>query len=108
MTFQTLNGTLAGSDLTYFFVYANDVTNGLFVLTMVISFFLIVSVGSMMAQLRFSGRIRPEVSMLAGSFSTLGFAVILEQRTGLLAPQYFFVLIALTILSAVWTFMSSE
>lgn len=105
--YQYLNGTLAGQDLTYLFIYANSVTNGFFVLFMVLAFFIVVSVGSMVAQQRFSGRIRPEVGILVGSFATLGFEVILAQKNGLLSPFYIIITIIIFILSAIWVYMSN-
>ena len=108
MTYPSMNGTLIGSDLMELFKYANVVTNNLFVPMMVLSFFLVVTIGSFIMQLRFTSRIRPEVSILAGSFTTLAFATILEQRSGLLAPWYFMLIIGVTILSAIWVFMGTD
>lgn len=106
--YEEINGTLLGNNLAYFFVYNNSITHGLFGLFMVIGFFLIVLIGSLFAQLRMTGRIRPEVSFLAGSFLTLGFATILEQYSGILNSIYFFILVGLTILSFIWVATSSE
>lgn len=103
-----MNGTLAGNNVMYFFVYANDITNGFAVPLITTSFFLLVFISSIMMQLRFSTRIRPDTSMLAASFATFGWCVILEQQTGLLNPIYFFVSIGLTILSLVWVAMGSD
>lgn len=109
--YPALNGTLVGQDLTQLLIYANSVTSntfGGFVFWIVVSFFLIVLIGSMLAQLRFTGRVRPEVSLLAASFSTLGVATILEMRTGLLNPFYFLFLIAVNIIAIIWVAMSTE
>ena len=108
MTYPYMNGTLIGSDLTQLFNYANSVTHDLFVPLMVLSFFIVITIGSIVMQLRFTARIKPEVSILAGSFSTLAFATILEQRTGLLSPLYFMLLIGITILSAIWVFIGTD
>jgi hypothetical protein len=106
--YENINGTLAGNNINYFFLYANSVTHGWFVLMMIISFFLIVLISSLVMQLRFTSRIRFEVSLLASSFATLGLATIIEQFSGLLEPFYFFILIGLTALSFIWVALSSE
>lgn len=107
MTYPEINGTLAGQDLTYLFIYANSVTHGYFGLFMVIAFFLVVLMGSIIIQFRFTNRIRFETSLLASSFATLGFAVILEQVTGILQPVYFWVIVGMTIISFLWVAISS-
>lgn len=101
--YEQINGTLAGQDLSYLLIYANQVTHNWFGLFMVIGFFLVVFLGSLFSQFRFTARIRPDTSLLASSFATLGFASILEIKTGILNPVYFFFLIGLLILSIIWT-----
>ena len=108
MTYPYINGTLLGNNLAYAFTYANSVTYGMFGLFMVIAFYLTVLIGSLIYQLRFTSRIRPEVNFLASSFVTLGFATILEQYAGILSATYFFILIGLTVVSLIWVAMSSE
>lgn len=106
--YPTINGTAAGLDLSYFFVYANSVTNGLFILLFVISFFVIVLVASLFGQLRITGRVKPETSFLAASFATIGLEVLLMQKNGLLSPMYFIISLAIFIISLIWVFLSSN
>lgn len=108
MTYPLINGTEAGSNVMYFFQYSNLVTGGFAVPMITVSFFLLVLISSMVMQLRFTSRMRPEVCFLAASFATLGFAVILEQGTGLLNPIYFFIIIGITILSLLWVALGSS
>lgn len=108
MTYESINGTLMGQDLMYLFVYANEVTSGFFGPLMVLSFFIIVFVSSMLMQYRFTTRIRPDTSLLAASFVTLGFATIIEQRTGIISPWFFVTIIGVTVLSAIWVFMGRD
>jgi len=56
--------------------------------------------------MRFTTRVRPEFSLLASSFATLGWATIIEMRTGILSPVYFFVIIGILILSFIWVALS--
>jgi hypothetical protein len=108
--YEELNGTLAGENVIYFFSYANSVTGNLFVIFMVLAFFSIVLIGSLIMQKRFTGRMRFETGLLASSFSTLGFAVILSQVTDLgpIWAPFFIVLVVLTVLSFLWMAMSND
>jgi hypothetical protein len=105
--YQYINGTEAGNNLMYIFIYANQVTEGFAVPMFVVSFFLVVLISSVLMQIRFTSRMRFEVSLLAASFSTLGLCVLLEQQTGLLNPVYFFISIALFIASLLWVSIGS-
>lgn len=107
MVYQLINGTLAGQNVMYMFAYANSVTNYLFVLMMLIAFFVIVLVSSLVFQIRLTSRVRPEVSFLAASFASLGMCVILAQYNGLISVWYYVIFIALTIVSFAWVSLSS-
>lgn len=108
MAYPILNGTAMGSDLGYFLIYLNSITHNLFIPVVVVSFFLISLIGSLIMQQRFTGNMRIETSLMAACFVTLGFATILEQQTGLLGAPYFIVLIGLTILSFLWLALKSD
>lgn len=100
--YPTINGTLVSNNLAELLVYANSVTYSFFAFFIVLGFFVVVFVGSMLMQLRFNARIKPETSLIAGLFATLGWAVILEQYSGILSPIYFFVIIGFLILAFIW------
>lgn len=106
MHFDPINSTMAGNNLAYFFVYANEVTNNLFGLLTVLSFFIITFVGSLSMQMKYRSQMKPDASLLASSFATLGFAILLEQYSGILNPYYFMVIISILILSLIWSVMS--
>lgn len=106
--FEELNGTLASENLGYLFVYANQVTVGWFGTLMVLGFFLVVLIGSLMMQLRFRGEAVFKTSFLASCFATLGFATILEQVSGILNTGYFLVIILATIIAVIIIAVSSE
>lgn len=106
--YPSVNGTLVSSDLMYLFKYANDVTNGWFVLAVVVSFFLLVFISSLALQQRFTGRMRFETSFAASCFALLGFATLLEQRTGLLNPLVFMIIVVMTIISVIALFLSQD
>lgn len=108
MTYPALNGTELGNSLPYLFVYANDVTYGYFGVFMVMSFFLVVLITSLVVQFKFTTRIRPEFSFMASSFATLGFAIILEQVSGILSPMYFIIILGLNVISFIWVVMSGD
>ena len=104
--YNEINGTLMGNNLAYIFVYANQVTHDWFAFLMVIGFALIVLIGSSFMQLRYRATIRIETSVLVSAFATLGFAIILEQYSGILSPIYFIVIITLLILAFIWNAIS--
>jgi tetrahydromethanopterin S-methyltransferase subunit B len=106
--YEYLNGTKVGSNLAELLVYANSVTNELFGLVITVAFFAVVLIASLMFQLRLTGRIRPETSLMASSFATLGWATILEMYSGILSPVYFFFIIGITILSILLVALSSD
>jgi len=103
MTFPMLNSTLASSNLMYFFVYANTVTNQLFGFFITVGFFLVVLLGSSMAQLKMRGDINIKHSLLASSFATLGWATIIEMYSGILSSLYFYFIVGITVFSVIWT-----
>lgn len=104
--YPEINSTLAGDSIAYFFIYCNQVTHDLFAVLMVLGFFLVVFLGSIFMQLRYRATIKAETSLLASSFATLGFAIILEQYSGILSPVYFFFIVGVLILSFIWNIMS--
>lgn len=105
--YPAMNGTLIGSNIMNSFLYANSVTHNFFSLLVVVAFFVVVLLSSLFMQIRLTSRVRFEVSLLAASFTTLGFATIMAQINGLISPVYFFFLIGITILSFIWVAMSS-
>lgn len=106
--YPLLNNTIAGTDVMQLFVYANSITYGLFMPFVALAFYIIVLIGSFVAQQRFTAVIRPEVSFLAAAFATLGFVIIMAQRTGLIEPWVIMLTIGLTIFSLIWVAMSSD
>lgn len=103
-----INGTLLSNDIMYLFIYANNVTHNWFVIAMVVSFFLLIFISSLALQQRYTGRIRFETSFAAACFALLGFATLIEQRTGLLSPLVFMIIIVMTIISVIALFLSQD
>ena len=108
MSYELLNGTKVGSNLMELFIYANSVTQGFFSIFIVVGFFLVTFLGSLFMQLRFRNMIRPETSLLASSFATLGFAVVLEMYSGILSPVYFIIIVSITVLAVIWNIFSED
>ena len=97
---------ISGNNVMQIWIYANTVTNNLFTVIFCLAFFLIILISSLIYQLRFTSRIRFEVSLLASSFALFGLELILEQQTGLLSPLYFIITIGILFISAIWVLMS--
>jgi hypothetical protein len=107
MTYQEINSTKMGNDLTYLFVYVNEVTHNLFTPMFVFAFFLVVLISSFVFQLKFNARIRPEVSFVASSFATFGLVLLLSQVNGLISPLIFIITLVVLIASFIWLILSS-
>ena len=108
MTYPTLETVNATTDLANILVYANTITNGYFMPMVLFAFFIIVMIGSFVAQFRFSGRPNFQKSFAVSSFSTFGVAMLMSSKNGLLEPTILIITLVLTILSAMWLFFSSE
>ena len=83
-----MNSTTMGNDLSYLLFYANCVTHNMATIMITIAFFLIVFIGSLVMEQRFTGNMKPDTSLLAASFVTVGFELILMQKN--LIPGWFF------------------
>jgi hypothetical protein len=109
-TFPMLNGTEVGSNVMELFSYANCITNENFTGFVIIAFFLVVLIGSMLAQQRYTGRVVAQFAFMAASFSTLGLSTIFMIAGGfnLLAPGYFFGVVVVTIVCFIWVALSPD
>lgn len=102
---DTLN---ASTDPTQILIYSNTLTDGAFGPLILGAFWLIILLGSIFMQIRFSGRERFEVSFAVASFSTWGMSVLMSLVEGLLNPIYVFIAMALAIVSVIWLYFSSQ
>lgn len=108
MTYPIINSTLTSEGLSYFFIYANIVTKGLFAPFLVVSFFLVVFISSIVMQLRFTAQLKIETSLLASSFATLGWVAILNIYSGILNVYYYLIVVAILILALIWNFITDN
>jgi hypothetical protein len=99
--YDPINATLLSGNIAYIFNYANCVTSNMATPMIVIAFFLIVFIGSLIAQQKITGTMKVASSALAACFATLGLEVIMMQRT-LIQTPIFVITIAATILSFWW------
>ena len=108
MTYKTLADVNATTDVTNLFVYANEITNNLFMPLFLVGFFLVALLSSWFAQARFRGYARIDLSFAAASFSTFGLAVLMSTKTGLLSPIYLMISLVIAIISVIIIFNSNE
>lgn len=92
----------ATNDPAELFIYANTITNNSFMPLVLFSFFIIVLLGSSFANKRFMGRVRFELSFAVAGFSTVGLAVLMSMKNGLLSPIYVWISIAVAIIGVAW------
>lgn len=108
MSYPDISSVNATNDLTQLFVYANTITNGLFMPVTLLAFFIIVMIGTYFGQIRVSGRARLEVSFAAAAFVTFGMVVIASGVDGLVNMFYIIISLAVAILGALWLMFSSD
>ena len=96
-----MNGTAITSDLSQVLVYVNVVTNGLFIPFLIIFFFCVTLITSLIMQQRFTGAIKFETSVLAGSFVTTGLTTLLFMN-GLCDWSYLGISLGVFILALIW------
>lgn len=108
MTYPTLETVNATTDLSNIFIYVNEITNGYAMPSVLGAFFLIIMLGSIFAQLRFKGTVRPDFAFAVAGFASFGLAVLMSLKNGLLNPAYLMISLALAILGALWVYLSGE
>ncbi len=106
MAYPLLDTVNATTDPTELLIYVNDLTFGLAMPLMLLSFFTIILLGGMFMQIR-RGTVRPEVLLASSGFATFGLAMMMSLREGLLNPIYVFLSLGISILGVVWMFLSS-
>jgi len=108
MVYPYMNSTLVGNDLSQILVYANQITGGAVSFWMVITFFLVVFIGSAMWSFRTTGRIKIEVHFAAASFANLGWVILLSSIVGnFMQPYLIMASIGLAIAGGLWLFLSN-
>lgn len=100
------NGTAITANLGVLLTYMDDVTGGLFFPFMLIFFFSVTFISSLIAQQRFTGSMRIETSLVAASFVTTGLSTLLLMA-GLGAWWYPALSAMIFLLSLLWTANSS-
>ena len=108
MTYQTLADVNATTDVSNLLVYANDLTGGILMPLILLSFFIIICIGSFFMQMRFSGRGRFEMSFAVAGFATFGLGVLMSSKNGLLNPTYLIISLGAAILGVAWLYFSSD
>lgn len=108
MTYAGLGTVNATNDLSNILVYANDLTGGVLMPMMLGAFFVVVLLGGYFMQLRFSGRARIDLCFASAGFSTVGMAVLMSLKNGLLNPIYLFLSIIVAIIGVAWLYFSQE
>lgn len=101
-------GTINNTDLSNILVYANNLTDGYLAPMILAAFFIIVAVGSFFMQQRFTGRGRFELSFAAAGFVTVGFAVLMSLKEGLLPTHDLIISIVVAVIGAIWLYFSQD
>lgn len=108
MTYQTLENLNASKGFHTIFVYANDVTNGLFSNLLLFVLFIIIAMASYYSSVRLKGKGDFPVSLTVAGFVTTGAALLMLLVDGLLHPFSAVVCMIITFASALWLFTSNR
>lgn len=108
MTYPTLSTVNATTDVSNLLVYVNTITNGVAMPLVLLSFFIVVFLAGLFAQMRFKGVVRLDFSFAAAGFSTFGIALIMSLKNGLLDPIYMFISLGIAVLGAALLFLPSR
>jgi len=106
-TYPAFNGTNMSEDLTYLFAYANQVTYGFATMFICSALFLVTFLASLFAQQRITGVMKPHTSLLAASFVTFGFELIMLQKH-ILSGWFFFLTCFVLFISFLWVVNSAQ
>ena len=104
---SSLNNT-ANTDATLLLVYCNTVTGGFFGWGVLFGFWMIIFLGSLFAQQRYSGRTKADISFAIASFLSFGLSVIMTSETGLLNGLAVVIMIALSLIGVAWIYFAHE
>ena len=106
MAYQTLDSVNTTQGIHMIFVYVNDITAGLFTRLFLLSFFIILGIGSYLSQRRLSGRGDLPASLAVAGFITSGAAIIMSFVDGLINTFDIVVCFSATFLFVLWLFLS--
>lgn len=101
MTYPLLNSTNPTNDLTQLLVYTNTITDGWFMFSFVIAFFLITLIGGYFAQERL-GKDRFDISFAVAGFATFGLIVLLKTSNGLIPTSYLYISLIVSVIGVLW------
>lgn len=108
MTYPDLSTVNATNDLSQLLIYANTVTDGIFMPGMLFAFFCVIWLGSYFAQLRFTGKGKFDASFTVAGFSTFGMSVLMMLSPGLIGTQYVVMSLAVSLIGVIWMYFSNE
>ena len=107
-TYRTMADVNATTDVSEILVYVNEITNGWAMPSVLFALFMIVFIGGLFTQIRFKGAVRPEVAFVTAGFITVGLAVLMSLKDGLLLPRYLFTSFAIALLGIAWVYLSQK
>lgn len=103
MTYPDIS-TINNSDFSGIFVFANQVTNGLFGIMILLLMFVVVSFGTYFSSKRTSGEGDFIASFAVAGYFTTGLGFIMLLVDGLMTVVPVLVCLALTVVGTVWLY----
>jgi len=106
MVYPTLDQRNTSEGIQVLFSYANDVTNGLMIKMVLVSFFLIVTFASYYSVKRTSNKDDMPVSVAVGSFLTSILAILFSLIPDMISRATLIITINISIICVAWLFVN--
>ena len=106
--YKTLDAVNTSQGIHTIFVYVNELTGGMFTRLILLAFFLILGIGSYLAQGRLNSKQDLPSSLAMAGFVTSGAAIILSFIPGMIHTFDIIVVFSATIFFVLWLFMSKQ
>jgi len=108
MTYTEYSSVNASEGLQVLFVYANDVTNGLFINLFLFALFLITMMGSFFASKRTTGQGNLAVSFAVAGFFVAGASIILSLIPNMVNIFTVIISIVVAVIGVLWLYLADS
>ena len=102
---STVNAT---NDLSQFFIYANNVSEGVFMPMLLFAFFVVTMLSSYFFQMKWKATARFDTCFGVAGILTLGMAAILSTINGLISPGYLLITALVAVVGVLWMWFSGS
>ena len=106
MTYELITNRDLGKGIHVIFQYVNDITGGLFMPSVILMLYLVISLGMYFMQKRMTSKGSAAVCFAVASYIMVGFVVLLGMIPGLINGYTIVEIIVLACVSTLWLLFS--